>query len=124
MIKSNELRLGNWISDDVGQKVKVSIIRSHTIHYDLNGLKNNLFINVDNLIPILISDQILLQCGFVKANDVYGGYLSPLINEKCRFRVRDDFTWHSGFGDVELKYLHQLQNLYFLLSKEELVIKL
>jgi len=59
--------------------------------------------------PIPITEQLLLEFGFHKDNFVY---------RKNDFVISGWFTYN---GNLELKYVHQLQNLYFALTNQELI---
>jgi hypothetical protein len=74
--------------------------------------------------PIPLTEEMLLKCGFVK--DITSIKLScNNINLNIRY---DSNSIRIGFGDYyrlkHIKYLHQLQNLYFALTNEELQIEL
>ena len=87
--------------------------------------------------PIPLTEEVLLACNFVKDNygafEIVGGdgkYVSgckiDLWVKKCL--VNDDWVWDISIGeDVEsttnvcyIKYLHQLQNAYFVIHNKEL----
>jgi len=64
--------------------------------------------------------------GFKNATgDRYGGYLSPSYGkEECKLRIRKDdkgFSHQTNLLLVRIDYVHQLQNLYYALTGEELV---
>lgn len=117
MIKSNELRVGNWINY-LGDNMKFNEI----------GL-SNLF-NPDNDIygtdfePIELTEEILLKCGFEKT--IVNTMIKAWLNFSFYLTIRDDgdlfYEWKGG--NIQVKYLHQLQNLYFSLHNKELEIEL
>jgi hypothetical protein len=81
------------------------------------------------LMPIPLTEEILLKCGFrkVKVQGVgsYQYYLN--IWKYYRISIRQDMCiylpWLPNNGYAG-KYLHQLQNLYFALTQQELEINL
>lgn len=113
MINANELRIGNWVKN-LGLDVK---IEGYGIAFCAEG----------KLIyePIPLTPEMLEACGFEKS-DVYTNqyqfcteYLIDRQDGSFGFLVGDDQSEISSF-----KYLHQLQNLYFALTGEEIEIKL
>ena len=119
-MEANELRLGNLILLD-GVIIEVSII-------DLRVLDNPMMTKAtDKFKPIPLTEEWLIKFGFRPNKH---GYIFDT------FRVKN---WVTGFfygyipvfldgeeediEDVQIKYVHQLQNLYFALTGEELKIK-
>ena len=117
MIQVNELRIGNKLEYLTSEKELVEAT------VDWQDLK---WISEDpkgfNLVhkPITLTEEILLKCGFVY-DDEFGLFsLHPITLYK-----QDGIFWYGLlFDNIEIKYLHQLQNLYFALTGEELEIKL
>jgi hypothetical protein len=76
--------------------------------------------------PIALTPEILEKCGFKLLSDFYGlqhtyGYIAILF-ENSTLMIED---LHDDSVNIKApKYLHQLQNLYFALTGEELQIKL
>ena len=136
MIQANELRIGNIFWENYGgYKVITAIgcnsvgdmkntVSARGIGFTLSGQYD-----CDAISPVLLTPEILEKCGFEKANDRYGGYLSPVFNSG-RIRLSwysetdDDWYWYNGCWNTKIKHLHQLQNLYFSLTGEELTINL
>ena len=50
--------------------------------------------------------------------DRYGGWLLP-VNNGHRIRIKNN-SWDATYGKVDLTYVHQLQNLYKILTNREL----
>ncbi len=116
-MKANELRIGNFIFYANGDICKVSY---HQIRY--------LIITTEkvNYSPIPLTEEWLLKFGFEKSNVVDKYYT---INNQFAISTADDkFRFIKGnfvcqLVLSELQYVHQLQNLYFALTNEELTIK-
>ena len=73
--------------------------------------------------PIPITEEWLLKFGFFKYNNAY---VLEKPNENImnfKFSIWSDFTYNSSEFPVELKYAHQLQNLYFALTGTHLKLK-
>ena len=106
MIQSNELRIGNWVYD-VGN-TPVQVIR---ITKDKLALET----------PIPLSAEILEKAGFV--SDIDHWYNSP--GHEIRILFHDKGVTVCTQSVVRpVNYLHQLQNLYFALTGEELPVEL
>ena len=111
-MKANELRIGNIVyANNVGTHPSNSYLESHTIA-DGKDIENAMW-----YFPILLTEEWLLKFGFKRKHF------------ECDLRQ----WWYNGFyvsdlnglyaRNVLLKYVHQLQNLYFALTGEELTIK-
>jgi len=111
MINANELRIGNIV---IGSHSDTpSIVGYHEVTaFDLYGNRNNFFE------PIPLMPEILEKFGFEKLHPY-----KIWSNGKCGLSYKEDGTWHETIGN-SFKYVHQLQNLYFALTGEELNINL
>ena len=83
------------------------------------------------LYPIPITEEMLLKCGFEKRqqsdNFFYFGYgTNPITKDwmLCLKYFQDENRFFFLNGHHNIKYLHQLQNLYFTLTGKELDIDL
>lgn len=123
---ANELRIGNWVFWDDPSNEQVQIF-SIQISETIDG--ENSFVNgglIDDFKPIPLTEEWLLKFRFVPVNDD-GLYQNP--NEEL-FQVQDLYLqgiwghiWDTSFTEAPIQYVHQLQNLYFALTGEELTIK-
>ena len=105
---NNELRIGNWIQDgNEFEQITIdhlNCLNSGRCEYD----------------PITLTEEWLLKFGFEKSESKF--------YYKKSFGVHLDFTafnfqsclWLSD----NIKYVHQLQNLYFALTGEELILNI
>ena len=91
-----ELRIGNLVRNKNNKVVKIGI-SSFRIHKDLK--------------PIPLTEELLLKSGFKKIGNRYG-------NGHKRKVILNKQFYHSIAGYI--KYVHQLQNLYFALTQTEL----
>jgi hypothetical protein len=123
MIAANELRVNDWV-DNTDKYIKVT----------LDNIKW-----YKSMHPIPLTPEILEKCGFKKYSHEPGYAInSDEIDERCdeytykRLSLMDwgggkGFTLSNSFSfdlRVDVKYLHQLQNLIFALKGEELDVKL
>jgi hypothetical protein len=81
---------------------------------------------IDDITPIPLTEEWLLKFGFNNINSKEygikcGSCWMSLSNPKDMGEWQDCYCWiFDRFKFIELKYVHQLQNLYFALSDEEL----
>jgi hypothetical protein len=114
-MKANELRIGNLIftgDDNMVLKVQHGTIRG--------VLYNHL-----NVKPIPLTEEWLLKFGFEDSLKGWGGSQGSDYHYKKEFveiqTYDSDNNWHlKNKFDVKFKHVHQLQNLYFALTGEEL----
>jgi len=143
MIQANELRRGIFIMDR-GNKMwaidcwescdKVAAkIPSLGIHPVLGEMFGHPFTEkLEYLQPIPLTPEILEKCGFENDNvfEKMFKYLNKSIydTDKLTFRKEEGFICFDGIKYRTLLkhiiYLHQLQNLYFALTGEELTVNL
>lgn len=127
-MKASDLRIGNWVNL---RKMKVRIeLYQIDSGFDLYMLdKTDCF----DVTPIPLTEEWLLKFGWVKENNYLWCEDVPYI-VKMKFK-KDGSIWlgnvlevHFGSGFSKkrnngVKYIHQLQNLYFALTGEELKLK-
>jgi hypothetical protein len=75
---------------------------------------------IDEIHPIPLTKEILLKCGF---EILPWGYVKKSsMDFGIRLNLKTFNYEVSGNNSVKIQYLHQLQNLYFALTNEELKI--
>lgn len=122
MINANELRIGNFIMVvDEDSSVRVTGIWDEVVKYKESGEV------AGRLKPIPLSPEILEACGFEKTKRSDQFKLEDIIigawEENEFVFLRTD--GYDVFPRMPLiRYLHQLQNLYFALTGKELQINL
>jgi hypothetical protein len=114
---SHELRIGNWVMIDpsnIPQQVcdvmcdSVNTDKVQGAHYGL----------VD---AILLTEEWLLKFGFeIRRIKDITNYTSHKLDLYQYLSNNNKIFFEYSDGDVEIKYVHQLQNLYFALTGEEL----
>ena len=115
-MKANELRIGNWVDNGVGDNY---IIDTSWFMDILNFAQvNNLS---TDLKPIPLTEEWLIKfggdCTIMEGYPVY--FLNPFSIEFYELEC----VFHIGNSSTTIKYVHQLQNIYFALTGEELTIK-
>lgn len=129
-MKANELRINNLVNtykDDVHYGIEVvSSISNAGVNECLTGEYSAVFkhpTNDDLIIkPIPLTEEWLVKFGFLNVNSVeYPNY--KLSFYTCMVR-NESINICNNHGFIkDLKHVHQLQNLYFALTGEELTIK-
>jgi len=115
-MKTNELRIGSYYNYD-GDSIKL----------DGSTLASYLQNDTDfNLEPILLTEECLVKFGFGKIGFNFRKY------DNYNKGNREFILWYnhnskyyeikSNYNFYEIKYVHQLQNLYFALTNDELKI--
>ena len=129
-MEAKELRIGNLVEDELLGKVTIeSILKTGQVEVSAFKLiseqitKVFYMFNISELKPIPITEEILLKCGFKFINGY--GYKRHNFQLIC-INVADskEFIFRYFMLNVELQYLHQLQNLYFVLTGKELEVNL
>ena len=141
MIAANDLRIGNLIlhNKDI---VKVTEIVNLNNGYCINGIGLNGYTHYGNVAdyfePIPLTEKILLDCGFKQNRDKWFeinyftdckesaekmGILINLVSNRCGI-IDTDTDEQSAMTANRVYYLHELQNLFYSLTKTELTINL
>jgi len=117
-MNANELRLTNWVSSKVHKGLNTEIF-SLLSHNKVKLGANPLAIyDVEEIEGIPLSEEWLLKLGFEKEND-FKHPNAPMYFINVRGKLTC-FLHNLSHGNI--KYVHQLQNLYFALTGEELTI--
>lgn len=134
MIKLNDLRVGNCVNFKTKEgyksfpvnKIDASCGTCEFVYCEGN-ISAHVYVNeFYDLEPIPLTEDILMKCGFVKGDSVIGECLCCTAN-KCWIGLywdKDCFILANPHYTLPIKYLHELQNLYFALTKSELKIEL
>ena len=120
-----ELRVGNYLFKygEVVKVVEIGIKHKGDTNYYLRSENDNCGYWIDQFNPIPLTEEILLKCGFKKRSD---GHFNILKHSEVDIIICNDFSsWQCdgiNFSVNRIKYLHQLQNLYWCLVGKELNI--
>lgn len=121
MIKTNELRIGNWI-DFKGQLKQIVIPKDLEVVHSYGH----------EFIPIKITPKMLETFGFERDDDDSDGSIYYRLREpgvNSYYSISNDgqsncFHIESGTGDNatvhNMNNLHEMQNLYFALTEYEM----
>lgn len=125
-MKTNELRIGNWVLARL-VPYQIDEIEIKSNGYGRVGLYHNYRLDRGEIQPIPLSEKWLLKFGFKRIDMMFEnepmlywrkGHL--IINDERRIIL---FTVKEAMLTLHCEYVHQLQNLYFALTGEELIIK-
>ena len=144
-MEAKELRIGNLVSvtrEKDNQKYE-KVVSLTAVGIETFSIKEDDLIKVavkDKLNPIPLTEEIIVKCGFEKyEGDDYPFYTRHnlvISDSYYGYGLFIIYTDHYGFNDPllganeidvklqDVKYVHQLQNLYFALTGEELDIEL
>lgn len=125
-----ELRIGNLVKDDEciivvvealsGDNALVNGYGENEVLFSKKGYPNVLF--ESEIYPIELTEELLLKCGFKKTDNNWVildlQFMSFGWEKFARLTLSID---GNIMYLVHIKYVHQLQNLYFALTGEELV---
>ena len=133
-MEATQLRIGNKLQKSNGEIFTVSrldescdvLVKEHrgllTLGYNLTGIS--------------LTEEILLKCGFIKTEEYYaaneenidvytkGSFDVAFIDNEYKLWIEIDEDSYYNFAWTKIKYVHQLQNLYFTLTGQELEINL
>lgn len=137
MINSNDLRIGNWVNC-TKNSLSFEILELRELYVTL--IKENMSCNYSDLQPVPLTSEMLSSIGFKKVVCYYMeikkglnleiGLNNPQNEYYCLLRQSNRTTnMPNLYDDVvlfysSLKYVHQLQNLYYTLTNSELEITL
>lgn len=134
MIKASELRIGNLLSYK-GEPILIKMISPNTIYFN-EGQQS-----INAVDPLLISEEWLMRFGFERttegrvnrwAFDIGNKHIAPhgdnkyelssfAIDGKSAFFC--DYTVNNYWAAKKCHYVHQMQNLHFAITGEELTLK-
>lgn len=127
MLKTNELRLGNWVYAGHGDfPMYVIAIYGDTAYLEFEGNEGDMWEEKDkDLKPIPLTEEILLKCGLKKSlNKCCYGMITSNGHRISYFLDKGSLMLETNRIHIDVQSLHQLQNLYFALTGKELEIKL
>jgi hypothetical protein len=127
-MKAKDLRIGNWVESD-GFELTVTSV--YGVNIDINvcpytGNHNEEY-SLKDIKPIPINKEWLKKLGFNNPDRLFELYDINIGDEETLSISLhgNNPTWSIEWDNVflkdrEIKYIHQLQNLYFALTDNEL----
>lgn len=132
LIDTKELRLGNWVYDGERTQfpMQVVAIGKDWVHLDFPGNEGGVWeADIKDLRLIPLTKEVLEKAGFVATGTCYhdkslGDNKRMLYYEQASLLC----VWYDStcviFECHGIRYLHQLQNAYYLATGQELEVKL
>ncbi len=122
-MNARELRIGNYVHTPYDRCKRIVGLRAPEVlcvcveyNREVAGVMcRETWESIDRIEPIPLTEELLLKCGFEKRT---WGITTPNLKLDCSFRVKG-IDW-----SLRVEYLHQLQNLFFCLTGEELDVKI
>lgn len=140
-MKANDLRIGNWIKYE--DKL-VQVVQLSSLMILCQRDENQFLVNCEPKVfqPIELTEELLLKIGFELMNtknhkgfemvreieeDVYEFLVFKIFSDNTLLHMRKSKGGGFEYGEFTkrgIKYLHELQNAYFLLTNQEMEIEL
>lgn len=141
MIATSDLRIGNWLyeSECTRYPMYVHTIGDDYVYLNFDGNEGDVFeCKPEELQGIPLTEELLTKMGARKVTDIGWNVVeSYSAGVRIELRVilfseseidvkirRSTPHWEDYFQGSSIHYLHELQNLYWDLTKQELKIKL
>jgi len=130
-MKPTELRIGNLFDFSYSQDGYLAV---EEIRKENEGFKGHYAVFRNGSIKVLIEEDCLYPIPLTEEWLLKFGFEQPYIELTTKEFVKGDLIiylykpvnreWYYGsWREGKIKYVHQLQNLYFALTGEELTIK-
>ena len=128
MIQSQELRIGNYVFDIDGDILQIGEILNIGVKFKNTSLSSR----YEKINPIQLTEEILLKFGFEKREHKSFFKGKELIYFTFTSNKYGFLIWNTiqnqwwVLGKISISqpiYVHQLQNLYFALTGEDLTFK-
>ena len=116
-MKASELRIGNYIQWNNFKEARIMNDKDFSVVY-----QSLLEMNCEEIKPIPITEEWLLKLGFVSNpyQDRYEIGKDIKLHVECDKTKGEVMLWIEDLSHI--KYVHQLQNLCYLMFNEELTI--
>lgn len=127
MIKTNELRIGNWVMDENGIIQYVYQIYQGCVELSADETgQDDMDYHEKEIFGIPVTEEILVSAGFDMITSAWwekDGYFKLLF----LYLVEEGMSFNYCSGDEVVlsrsyRYVHQLQNIYFSVTGYELDI--
>lgn len=124
-IKISDLRIGNWVRHKSNWSYRQE--RGTFIEFDFQiqlmdfVAFSECTLSLDDIEPIPLTEEWLIKFGFVITRTQAYKIFNDFGDQVKLNKIGNEFEF--VYLAVPIKYAHQLQNLYFALTGEELTIK-
>lgn len=122
MVSSTEIRAGNWLLMEFEKEKNSRAV----INYQPKAIKAKDFKLAPYCLPISLTTRLLDKCGFIYELRAWCKYRKIKENRVMVLQWKEKEGWLIGDQKIKVQpfYLHQLQNLYYALTGEELKVGL
>lgn len=123
-MKANEFRVTNLVNYN-GEMFPIIFICLDSVVL-IRKDQSTFTVKLDRIKPISITDKILLSCGFKKRKSCFGYWIYEIMFQHTVFSVEEVdlglcYFYIGNTHVTQTRYVHELQNLYFSITGEELV---
>ena len=121
-MKANELRIGNWIVDEKAPNTPEQVdLRLLKVVQEVDGKYGD----YERMQPIPLNEEWMGKLGFshTDENDDWQHGTTLSWNKQGQVCLHEVAQERWALVAIDVKYVHQLQNLYFALTGEELEVK-
>lgn len=124
-MKANQFRIGNTVKYN-GKAYKLYGIAEEYPFLDTNEFGVRV-VQWNDILSVEITEEALKELGFVKEKSFAFDYMWSYYNEhkNIYFKIVQDRNCYSVLGlhfGTRLFFVHEIQNIYFVLIGEELII--
>jgi hypothetical protein len=124
MIDIKELRIGNYAKHNDAWSYRGFVSEGFLFQWEDRDwyALGECTLFIENVEPIELTEDILIKCGFVKTYEEHHFYSVKFSDyEQVNANIQGGVVY---IHDREIKYVHQLQNIVYALSGNELNITL
>ena len=144
-MEAKNFRIGNFVKDRGNKVIRIDFMEYQEIGYSTK-IGQRMFLGeeevhpmteyTDYVIPIELTKEWLIKFGFTEGNKCYkNAYSLEVLKTDFYLRpsYQDEFYWGFNISDEKLdcelndvkplKYVHELQNLFFAITGTELELK-
>ena len=123
-MKANEFRVTNFVNYN-GEMFPIIFIGLDSVVL-IRKDQSTFTVKLDRIKPISITDKILLSCGFKKRKSCFGYWIYEIMFQHTVFSVEEVdlglcYFYIGNTHVTQTRNVHELQNLYFSITGEELV---
>lgn len=117
-MKANELRIGNIIADNKGNEETVhKLAHYNEVLHQINDMDEGYYN------PIPLTEYWLVRLGFERKPADNSDFYFQFGHIKIFGYDANGYFTNQLVRQIKINHIHQLQNLYFALTGEELVLK-
>lgn len=109
-MKATDLRIGNLVQDEDGVIIEINL--KHFARIESKEL------SLDDIYGIPLTEEWLLKFGFENREFTFDK--TPFFLTKRT--AKKEYLYQAHTDRFQVKYVHQLQNLYFAVREDELII--